>query len=364
MNSIRCFGLTYHPKLLMAAAIGTATVGYDTACADKPKSKSTGKKGRLTFQETVDYMKPKLNPIRESLQKEGYYAPYLEVKDITSGKDTQAVRISIALSSLYGLGQWMSLLSAPMFLVSDHEASGSPTREIDRLEFDDSSKTNVYMESFPNPRLSIRRNNGFTAKELDTVLESYEKICKSSQKSSNSVANQMKVLPFSEMLNGSQFDSGPLQFENRSDKGAPDSPDKICEELEKLGVTVFQPGANTELSWSRLAGYESVKKEITDTVLNYLKYPDIYNNIVMGTREHYEPNRPRAILLEGPPGTGAFVLLENLGAKNISPPFNHSGKTMSARIIAGSCNRHMIHIPLETIVNKWYGESEKSLSKV
>ena len=37
---------------------------------------------------------------------------------------------------------------------------------------------------------------------------------------------------------------------------------------------------------------------------------------------------------------------------------------MSARIIAGSCKKHMIHLPIESIVSKWYGESEKSLTKV
>lgn len=37
---------------------------------------------------------------------------------------------------------------------------------------------------------------------------------------------------------------------------------------------------------------------------------------------------------------------------------------MTARIIAGSCKKHMIHLPIESIVSKWYGESEKSLTKV
>jgi len=54
-------------------------------------------------------------------------------------------------------------------------------------------------------------------------------------------------------------------------------------------------------------------------------------------------NRPRAVLFEGPPGTG---------------------KTLSARIIAGICGRPMLHLSVEHVVSKWYGDSEKKLAKV
>ena len=35
-----------------------------------------------------------------------------------------------------------------------------------------------------------------------------------------------------------------------------------------------------------------------------LLHPDVYETIAKGTRQHYSNNKPRAVLFEGPPGTG------------------------------------------------------------
>ena len=58
------------------------------------------------------------------------------------------------------------------------------------------------------------------------------------------------------------------------------------------------------LDWSEIAGYEHQKREIEDTVYLSLIHPDIYKEIVRRTRVRYEENRARAVLFEGPPGTG------------------------------------------------------------
>ena len=50
----------------------------------------------------------------------------------------------------------------------------------------------------------------------------------------------------------------------------------------------------------------------------------------------YEPNRPKAVLFEGPPGTG---------------------KTTSAKIIAQQVNIPLVYMPIEAIMSKFYGES-------
>ncbi|EGR27614.1 hypothetical protein IMG5_193130 [Ichthyophthirius multifiliis] len=116
------------------------------------------------------------------------------------------------------------------------------------------------------------------------------------------------------------------------------------DEINQLGVTVFMPEQkNSDLDWDYLAGYEQQKRDIEDTVLLSLQYPDIYDKITNVTRMKQEPNRPKAVIFEGPPGTG---------------------KTTSAKIIAQQVNIPLIYMPLEAFMSKFYGESEKQLSDI
>ena len=109
----------------------------------------------------------------------------------------------------------------------------------------------------------------------------------------------------------------------------------------ELGVTIYD--SNDGFNWDYIAGYGDVKQEIRDTVLLPLQHPQIYESITKGTRKKYETIRPKAVLFEGPPGTG---------------------KTTSARIIAGESESPMVYVPVESIMTKWYGESERNLAGV
>jgi len=111
--------------------------------------------------------------------------------------------------------------------------------------------------------------------------------------------------------------------------------------LLELGVTIYN--SNNKLGWEDIAGYENVKQEIKENILLPLQNPEIYEQIAKGTRKKYESIKPKAVLFEGPSGTG---------------------KTTSARIIAGESESPMVYIPIESIMTKWYGESENNLAEI
>ncbi len=75
--------------------------------------------------------------------------------------------------------------------------------------------------------------------------------------------------------------------------------------LEKHGCTVFLPQQRqNKLDWDYLAGYQSVKRSIEDTILLALTNGDVYDQITSVTRMKNETNRPKCVLFEGPPGCG------------------------------------------------------------
>lgn len=162
--------------------------------------------------------------------------------------------------------------------------------------------------------------------------------------------------PFGEYRggNGDTFEMPPLPDRtgrqgNRANIASTSMAGRAGTELENMGVQVIIPKeSNTasKVDWSSLAGYEKVKSQVEESVILGLKHPSIFQKIIDKTRgkpSAASTNKPKVVLFEGPPGTG---------------------KSSTARIIAHETNVPMIHIPLESVVSKWFGESEKQMAKI
>lgn len=111
--------------------------------------------------------------------------------------------------------------------------------------------------------------------------------------------------------------------------------------LSALGAVVFQPSA--DFGEDRIAGYEITKRDVRETVVLPILHPEIYERVGELTRTRKGSSVPRAVLFEGPPGTG---------------------KTTMARVIASGSGIPLVYVPVESIMSKWYGDSEKRLDSI
>ncbi|KAL5212256.1 hypothetical protein ABZP36_023103 [Zizania latifolia] len=155
------------------------------------------------------------------------------------------------------------------------------------------------------------KRGGFSLKELEAVISvlklvGQKDVKESSRKGSNSYTSRKG--------NGQRSKHVP-------------SMEKTVSDLEAMGVRVygFDESSSTPMDgtvmWENIAGYDPQKREIEDTILLALQSPEVYDEIARATRCKFETNRPRAVLFEGPPGTG---------------------KTSSARVIAKQAVSYII----------------------
>jgi hypothetical protein len=279
-------------NLILSGSIIGLALGLTSCEADSAHSDAAG----LSFKETCDYLRSNLAPIRSRLRSNAEngskIVPFINVTS-SSGPPTRDARegditLSVNEVSMYGLSKWVAMLQGPT----------STSVEPGAIVFEDRvGAMTVWLSHGLRSGIHVCKSGGFTKEELSQVVASYEGICADLSTSQH---------PFEELRRfGTGMLPGGLQSSYDGGGKGDDSPDeKAIAELGKMGIRVFDPQSNAALTWDNLAGYDDTKKEITDTVLNYLKHPDVYESVVKGTRVHFESNRPRAVLLEGPPGTG------------------------------------------------------------
>lgn len=114
------------------------------------------------------------------------------------------------------------------------------------------------------------------------------------------------------------------------------------ERLTELGVDVLDPAEISE-DWDSVAGYDDVKRRIEDALVLPLQHPDVFDGVARGTRARFASNVPAAVLYSGPPGCG---------------------KTLCARVLAASVGVPFVHVPLEALLSKYYGETTRRLASV
>ena len=120
------------------------------------------------------------------------------------------------------------------------------------------------------------------------------------------------------------------------------------ERLEAMGVRVYGAGGRgatdgDDGGWSTLAGCDGVRAQLEESLVLPLQNPEVYREVMEGTRAKRRAPHAKAILLAGPPGTG---------------------KTSAARVLSSELGRPLVYLPLESVVSKWYGEAEQRLAAV
>lgn len=190
-------------------------------------------------------------------------------------------------------------------------------------------------------KLILYRDDGFTDVDVDAVVESYVAAWSSTATGALGLPDLLDSLTRSQgpgrgmaprsAESGAGSSSRGLQTD-RAQAGLSQHED-VAAKLRKLGAEMYDKHsvAVERLSWEALAGYDEVKSQVEDTVIQALKHPDTYEKIARSTRHRFESNRPRAVLFEGPPGTG---------------------KTLTARIIASLTEVPLVYVPVERIMTK------------
>ena len=197
----------------------------------------------------------------------------------------------------------------------------------------------------PNFKFIFEKKNEITENDINMINAVYEL----ANKNTSYGDERQKYLRNSSKNSKDSFDKNNQSFGSKLTKklfSGDKEKESALKELKDMGIVVFLPdekGYLENLSWDILAGYEKQKRDIEDTVLLSLTHSHIFDEITQETRMRFEKNRAKAVLFEGPPGTG---------------------KTTSAKIIASQVGIPLLYMPLESIMSKWYGEAEKKLADI
>lgn len=105
----------------------------------------------------------------------------------------------------------------------------------------------------------------------------------------------------------------------------------MSEHEQVIASGIINP-ADISVGFGDIGGLESIIDQLREAVIFPLVYPKLFNS---GTDLY---NSPKGVLLYGPPGCG---------------------KTMMAKALAKESGATFINLPVSTLTDKWFGESNK-----
>lgn len=316
------------------AAVGST--GSSLVFAEKKKNPEVNYEMKHAMKE----IKQRLETPRRNLRLHGIQPSPIAVKSLQEESYEFSFQYPSRAETVRIIGKFAAELETDGKILEVHSSSvENPSDQLLAFKFADDSGS-MLLHASRNSSLHdfsyYIKGNTMTEGEIQALVESY----KAAWTSSSSFEMPMII-------------RGGRDMKDSTIPPPAETKDEAIATLEKMGIRVYNTTGNTPnddedsddkvLDWDSMAGYDKVKEEIRDTLVLALQNPQVYENIAEKTRERYESNRPRAILFEGPPGTG---------------------KTLSARILAQQTGLVMVHIPVESVVSKWYGESEKNMAAI
>jgi hypothetical protein len=336
------------PSLFLLSLLGLGLINFaenrsESHCAPKADKKSAP----LDHTTFTAKLKSELEKVRARLKRPDGPKLAVGVQDSTH---QVSIDTTVKIDTISLLLYWSQILG------NDVDVTTNVTGAISShaLVGGDKKSSLVLSTSPSKSSATLFKEGGFSLSDLDYIVQGYEKALTASVSGPAREHDDHGSDPIFRIFSGRPggfvpIEGGDGETDPWGGMGANSRRQRSAQDpiatLKSMGVEVYdksETDGNT-LTWENLAGYTEVKEMIEDTIVLSVLHPDIYDDIVQKTRMTFESNRPKAVLLEGPPGTG---------------------KTLTARILAQRCDRPLVHLRLESIVDKYFGESEKKLAKI